>query len=285
MSALGVDGRFIVERATGMPVQLRGVNLSGMEYESARHAGVTEGELELMLEGWGANVVRVPFVQSRALGERGYREELRDLVEWIGVRGGYTILDLQWLDRERVWGPGKNRVPPEPDEGSEQVWEVLAREFRGTPWVIFDLFNEPHDIGVERWCGWAERLGRAVRAVDEERVLMVGGLDWAYDLRGVRVGLRDVVYSTHVYPGKGWEWEAAFGRRAGSEAVFAGEFGGVAKDLAWGRELLDYFDELGMGWTAWSWRDHPHLQRGGEATEFGELVRERLGGKKNGAGS
>lgn len=205
-----------------MPVRLRGVNLSGMEYASAPHAGVTPEELDLILEGWGANVVRAPFVQSRVMEEPEYREQLRDLVEWIAVRGGYTILDLQWLDRERVWGPGENRVPPEPDGNSERAWEMLAREFRGTPWVIFDLFNEPHDIGVERWCAWAERLGGAVRAVDEERVLMVGGLDWAYDLRGVRVGLSDVLYSTHVYPGKGSDWEGTFGeesRRGGGICV------------------------------------------------------------------
>jgi len=80
------------------------------------------------------------------------------------------------------------------------------------------------------------------------------------------------------YGGGGGGWGAGFGGGGGGEAVSAGEFGGVARDLAWGRELLDYFDELGMGWTAWSWRDHPHLQRGGAATEFGELVRERLRG-------
>ncbi len=42
-----------------------------------------------------------------------------------------------------------------------------------------------------------------------------------------------------------------------------------------GRELLDYFDEIGTGWTSWSVSDHPRLADDEWVpTAFGELVRE-----------
>jgi endoglucanase len=278
LEPLAVDGRCIVGRGSGDRKLLRGVNLSGMEYSHEPYAGVTREELDIIVGAWGANIVRVPFVQSLVLngGGRGYVDELRELVDWIEERGAYTILDLQWLDRETIWGPGDNRVPPEPNEGSLRCWDQLAKTFRGGTAVVFDLFNEPHDIPLATWLSWAEEMAGVVRAVDAERVLMVGGMDWAYDLRDVEIQLGDVVYSTHVYPGKGPNWDGAFGTAALRRCVFAGEWGGEEKDLDWGVELARYFEELGMGWTAWSWRDYPHLQRSGVATPFGAMVRSEL---------
>lgn len=269
--------------AAGRPVLLRGVNLSGMEYSSQPFAGVTPDELTTIVRGWGANVVRIPFVQARVLasGDEGgdYVEELRQIVDWLAALGAYSILDLQWLDRETIWGPGENRVPPRPDEQSPDCWAKLSEAFRGTPHVLFDLLNEPHDIDAEEWNAWAARLAAAVRAADQDRVLLVSGVGWGYDLRGVWLEAPNVIYSTHVYPWMSLDWWNRFGFRTEAAPVFAGEWGGEAGHTAWGRQLAAYFDQLGMGWTAWSWRDKPHLQREGIPTEFGDVVFEALGGR------
>ena len=64
--------------------------------------------------------------------------------------------------------------------------------------------------------------------------------------------------------------------------VFAAEWGGQEEDQEWGRSLADYFDQLGMGWTAWSWSNEPFLVAGYVPTQFGEVVRTRLAGAVNG---
>lgn len=279
LPALGCQGAHIVERESGKPVLLQGVNVSGMEYSDLPLAGVTPDELTTIVRGWGANVVRIPFTQSLVLQGRAgddYVAELKELVSWLEALGAYSILDLQWLDREKVWGPGDNRVPPEPNEETPDCWAKLAEAFHGHPAVIFDLFNEPHDIDAADWNEWALRLAGAIRTVDPSRVLMVSGVQWAFDLRGVHLALENVIYSTHIYPWMSPDWWTYFGHRAGEAPLFAGEFGGGPEDLMWGRKLLSYMRELGMGWTAWSWRDKPHLQRQGIPTEFGELVLEAL---------
>ena len=277
LSPLATSGRNIVDAGTGRPLVLRGVNVSGMEYSDSAYAEISPSELRVIVEEWGARIVRIPFVQSLVLaGVRDYVGELKTIVQWLGELGAYAILDLQWLDRETIVGPGDNRVPPEPNNASIVCWDILAREFRGVDHVIFDLFNEPHGTPVGVWADWARIMTGALRAVDEKRVVMVSGLDWGYDLRGVGVPFDNVIYSTHVYRVKGKDWEGAFGEMARRVPVFSGEWGGEAKDLKWGRRLADYFRELNIGWTAWSWRDFPHLQNDLVATPFGALVRDEL---------
>jgi endoglucanase len=63
--------------------------------------------------------------------------------------------------------------------------------------------------------------------------------------------------------------------------VFAGEWGGRADDLDWGVRLASYFEDRGMGWTAWSWSDEPRLieyppQPPYDPTVFGALIRDLL---------
>ncbi|MBM3759367.1 MAG: glycoside hydrolase family 5 protein [Acidobacteria bacterium] len=262
---LATKGRHIIDAATGQPLLLRGVNMSGIEYLRK----ITREELHEAVVGWNCDIVRIPFVQSKVANIE-YVDELRQVVQWLWVMGSFAILDLQWLSAE-------SGVAPEPNLGSIACWETLAHAFNDAPYVIFDLLNEPHDVPAKQWVEWAYLLTDTVRAVDPERVVMVGGLDWAYDLRGVHLDLPNVIYSTHVYPNKGKQWDRCFGDFAWEKPVFAGEFGGWDEDLDWGRELLAYFDARQMGWTAWSWRDKPHLL----GTPFGELVKSALAGAQS----
>lgn len=293
LPGLATAGNRLVEARTGRPVVLRGVNRSGMEYASLAGAGITREEIALLADEWNCRVLRLPFSQEWVLG-RGeeYLAELDAVIGWAAGSGMYTILDLQWLDCQR-------RVAPLPDMGSVEAWRILAARYGAAAAVLFDLFNEPHDclpddphpllredgtyypasqrtVSPAEWRPWAARLIREVRAAAPETVALVSGVNWGYDLCGMDLGEPNVVYSTHVYRNKGEDWEEAFGALARRAPVFAAEWGGWDGDVGWGQRLARYFDELGIGWTAWSWSDEPYLQRGGAPTAFGELVREAL---------
>jgi aryl-phospho-beta-D-glucosidase BglC (GH1 family) len=221
-----------------------------------------------------------------------------------------------------------NRVPALPDAGSIDLWRLLASRYRDRPSVLFDLFNEPHTpmqsdeapligvrpdgglwrlparvVGMDEWQPWALRLIDEIRGVHPEAVIFVSGVGWAYDLRGFPLRRRSghavdgLVYSTHVYPWttigmwpRRWEqeWHRAFGHLAGACPVFAGEWGGDAPQVDWGRRLLAYLEAHTVGWTAWSWCDWPPLlgsHRGGDftCTPFGEVVKAGLGRRGPGA--
>jgi hypothetical protein len=152
-------------------------------------------------------------------------------------------------------------------------------------------------VGMDEWQPWALRLIDEIRGVHPRAVIFVSGVGWAYDLRGFPLRRRSghpvegLIYSTHVYP---WttiglwpgraverEWHRAFGHLAAAYPVFAGEWGGDAANLDWGRRLLAYLEARTVGWTAWSWCDWPPLlgdHRGGDfsCTPFGGVVKGGL---------
>jgi hypothetical protein len=338
------------------------VNLSGLEYAEPGAgaagvrgaAGIDRATITEIVDGWGANLIRLPFNQARALsGGSGftasdYLAELDAVVRSITGAGAYALLDLHWRDTALTFGcnpdGSPNRVPPLPDAGTVELWKLVARRYRDAPGVLFDLFNEPHDrlrvpgrpehddphplIGIQpdgstseletdrvtmqEWQAWVRALVTAVRREHADAVIFVSGIAWGYDLSGMPVEdpacpgspMPGLVYSTHVYPWCGsrrfgrrrrpgtWrrEWHQAFGHLAGRVPLFVGEWGGGDDDERWGRALVDYMSELGLGWAAWSWHDRPRLtwvdSRGARRpTRFGNVVKAALTGHSGRAAS
>lgn len=285
---LTVSGGRIRVASTGQAVLLRGVNRSGLEYSEPGEDGFLFGaslsprEFARMAGEWRCDIVRIPFNQDWALRGRGaftgedYLAALDTVVRWAARQDMYTLLDLQWLQADRPYGPNRQFIAPLPDAGSAELWRMLAERYRNEPAVLFDLYTEPHDCRVEEWNRAAQGLADAVWSRAPEAVVFVAGTQWAYDLRGVSVEGPAVVYSTHVYRNKGGDWVGAFGGRSGREAVFAGEWGGEAGDVGWGRRLMRAMDEWGMGWCAWSLNDAPRLVEREACSRFGALVRAGL---------
>ena len=281
-------GSRIIRSDTGETILLRGLNRSGMEYSEPDEQGflsaaeISRSEIQTIVKGWGANVIRLPFNQDWVLRGRGnwtpdaYQRALDQVIRWASGFGAYTLIDLQWLDADRIYGGDRNFVAPLPNSESIELWTLLATRYRREPAVLYDIFNEPHDrlpddpyplnredgtsypadlyrVTMAEWQPWARKLIAAIRDVHPDSLIFVSGTNWGYDLRGLPLDIPRLVYSTHVYPAKDIGWHQAFGHLADSVPVFASEWGGSVRDLDWGARLVEYFDSLQMGWTAWSY--------------------------------
>ena len=114
-----------------------------------------------------------------------------------------------------------------------------------------------------------EDLIGIVRANDPGTIPLVGGLDWSYDLSGVRedpVRAEGIAYVTHPYPQKRsrpWEpkWEETWGFVADTYPVFATELGfmsadgpgahiPVIADESYGEAIVAFFEARGISWAA-----------------------------------
>ena len=323
---LSTEGNRVFRTDTGEPFILRGVNRSGLEYTEPTSDGFlpaadfTEAEAAEIVRNWRCNVVRIPFNQDWALrGRRGYTGEqylasLDRVISWLAELGAYTILDLQWLDADTVYGHIRddrgteydNHVAPTPNADTIPLWRTLAARYRDEPAVLFDLFSEPHDrlsddyypihvigpdgavlesdsstVGPEVWTGWANRLITEVREVRPTGLILVSGDSWAFELHRVWLDATNIIYSTHIYHDREPDtWWKSLGRAA-EVPVFVGEWGGTDAHLDFGRRLARVLWDLGLGWTAWSWVDYPQLIQPPRSpvfrpTAFGELVRGEL---------
>ena len=293
-------------------VRLRGLNRSGYQHKpSLEAAGFIAPEEELLdwRRLWNAQALRLPLALDALLESADYRAGLRRLVDAAEQAGLYLLLELHGLttDLERA-------LPPLPE--AFDGWRLLAEEHGARAHVVFDLWNEPHDVSWDEWQPLAQALLEAVRAGGAERTLvLVGGLDWAWDLSPLERpearldGLGGpLAYAAHAYPWKGGflrrrrAWQRSFAGVARELPVLVTEFGAEtwprARGLprswarAWLRDLLAFLDERGLSGLAWSAGDRPHLVHGGvgqdvslpdlppdpaQPTELGALVRDWLG--------
>jgi endoglucanase len=310
---LATSGNWIVNAATGVNLILRGVNRSGLEYADPDEQGFLSGaaisrsEIEVIVRNWKCNVVRVPFNQDFVLrGRNGfsgeaYQRALDQIIYWNSLYGAYTILDLQWLDADRIYGGKDNYVAPLPNVTSIELWKLLGNRYRGEPAVLYDLFNEPHDrlpddpyplnredggtypaaqrqVTMREWQPWARTLTEAVRSEHPDAVVLISGTNWGYDLRGMPMDLSNVVYSTHVYSIKGSDWAGAFGNLSERVPVFAAELGGddTNSEIDFIERLIKFLQDREIGWAAWSWFNKPLLINRYAATRYGRIIHESL---------
>lgn len=276
---LTVSGNALTARCGegSVPVRLKGLNRSGLQHKaSLRLAGLGDdpgAELSAYRDGWGAVVVRLPLAQDLYLDSAAYRDDVDRVVSSCRRLGLYLILeDHGYSDRLNIGRP---------DARTADLWQALAGRYGGDTHVLFDLLNEPHDIDWPTWRAAAEDLLRVVRGAGaQETLVLLGGVDWAYDLSALTrpeariTGLGPVIYATHPYPFKGdpphrsREWDRFFGEPSRHVPVILGEYGvaemaaDAAMARAWMAELHEYVDRLGLSALAWSAGDAPHLTEG-----------------------
>jgi endoglucanase len=286
--------------AAGRRFAFHGVNRDTLEWGPSNYGGCGgDGHFGAhdfdLIQSWGATAVRLALSQAGWLGRRcaaaDYARWVDDAVAKINARGMYAILDLHWTDVQ-------GRSPcdllcltgqqPMPDADSLVFWRSVAKRYARNRAVVFGLFNEPHDVSWGCWrdggCSTIssavtthlvsykvvgmQQLLDAVRAQGADNLVLVGGLDWAYDLSGVARGYAlkgaNVAYDTHVYTlfhASVADWDAHFGLVAGEHPVVSTEFGSSDCSTADSSRLLRYFDapmgkpENRISWTIWSWNN------------------------------
>jgi len=139
-----------------------------------------------------------------------------------------------------------------------------------------------------------QTLLQTCRATGAKNVVIAGGLDWAYDLRGITNGyaLSDpdgngVMYDTHIYPMKMWyphgntksqDWDRIIVPAAAQYAVMIGEFGNGKDNYE--SKVLAFANENGLPWVAWCLhpRAHPVLIKDWNytPTAYGTVVKTAL---------
>lgn len=299
--SIRVQGKHFVDTA-GRPVVFRGLCFS--DPDKLEKDGQWNARYFDEARAWGANIVRFAIHPRswRERGPEGYLELVDRGVEWARERDLAVILDWHSIGNLRTELFQHPRYDTTQKE-TFSFWKTVSAHYAGDPTVVFyELYNEPTTfqgrLGRLSWPQWkalVEEVIGIVRAHDPTSIVLVGGRDWAYELREVMADPIDapaVGYVSHPYPQKSeqpWEvqWENDWGHVADRYPVFVTEFGferggHVPTDgtPAYGRAIVDYMEKKGISWTAWcfdmDWTPTLIEDRDFTPTEQGAFFRAEL---------
>lgn len=127
----------------GNDVWLQGVNAGGLEVQAGDPQPIRSAVVAI--DKWLSNCVRVPVKETFWYGQgegqtdggARYREMIDQIITLAANRGAYVAIDLH---RFRA-----------PKQEHAEFWKDFATLYKDHPAVLFDLFNEPHDISWEVW--------------------------------------------------------------------------------------------------------------------------------------
>jgi endoglucanase len=240
------------------------------------------------MKAWHINSVRLPLNEDCWLGINGlnpvssgsaYRAAIEAYVARLNAAGLYVILDIHWS------APGKQLARAHQDmldaSHGYTLWRSIASAFKRRPAVLFDLYNEPHNVGGairtnEEWRCWAHGCGEyagvdglvsAVRSSGARNVILLAGIDWADDdSKWLQFKPYDPVYQLaatfHVYYNdSACDYESCWNRTllpiAAQVPLVNDEFGemqcGDRAAIAWLNNWMSYATAHGFSILAWAW--------------------------------
>lgn len=275
--------------ASGSPHLFRGVARPSLEWDPAGEwndvQGIPRSDFDAMA-AWHANVVRIALNQDywlsgAALYDPTYQATVDRVVKNAEAAGLDVILDLHWSDRgvlsASIAGQGQGQIghadqQPMADQNSQTFWQEVASKYKDDGHVLFELYNEPHDIPWSTWLHGGDvkeyhavgmqDLYDTVRRAGANNLVIAGGVGWAFDLSHVGsdpIQGYNIIYATHPYYPQDPEaqWDAKFGYLAAQDIapVIATEFGDhtTACTGDWNTKLTQYADARQISWTAWAW--------------------------------
>jgi endoglucanase len=281
-STLAVSGNHLVDN--GKTVILRGVNRSGSEYACWQGYGFFDGPSDdasvAAIAAWGTNAVRVPINEDCWLGINGinptyaganYQAAITAFVGRLRSHGLYVLISNQTA------GPGTTvatTILPMPDaDHAPTMWASVASAFASDKGVIFDLYNEPHDVSWSCWANGCQVTGgvnfvtpyqaagmnsltAAIRGTGATNVINIAGLSWSYDISGWlanRPSDGQLIAGIHNYGVSGWDtpaiWDNIYAPTALQVPVIFGEMGfdGYIE------KIMPWADAHGIGYLAWTW--------------------------------
>lgn len=263
-----------IYNSMGSVVVLKGVDIPSMEWtNTGDHLIQSVNEA---ITKWHVSLIRLPISQDRwegymgqSDGGAGYRQLVDQVVSIASAAGVYVLVDDHWSDMG-VWGSNVTQHEM-PDDNSTKAWNDIAGHYANNPAVLFDAYNEPHDVSWDIWQNGGmvtdsgatyhspgmQGLVNTIRATGAKNIITVGGLGYSSDLTGVARGRyitgSNIVYSCHFYPSSPPDWDTQVAGVDKSAPIYVGEFGAdpTAPYAAFMPKILSWIDQHRYSATAW----------------------------------
>ena len=200
--------------------------------------------------------------------ELAQKYELKVIIDMHGGVGGQSGYEHSGTRDTDFWS-NETYI-----ESMCELWKNIAlhyvndRQDLASTILAYDLVNEPTlrtslGTGRKQW-KVMDRLYDAIREVDTHHVISIEGVWYPISLpKPEKYGWENVLYQYHFY---NWNHDKGISNKVFYGLMFTlysmsdydvpkfvGEFNFFADDEAWNK-YLNKFDELGWGWTVWSYK-------------------------------
>jgi len=276
LSRISVKGNKFVT-TDGKPIVFRGLDTS--DPNKLVKDGHWNKEYFQEMKKWGANITRFPVHPAawREKGKENYIKLLDQGIAWAKESGMYVIIDWHSIGNLRT-EMYQNDMYETTQKETFEFWRTMAKQYKdNTTVAFFELFNEPTiyngQLGQCTWPQWKallEEMIGIIRAHGAITVPLVGGFNWAYDLKPVAtdpISAEGIGYVSHPYPmkrNKPWEkqWTEDWGFVADKYPLILTEIGfcgpddkgahvPVISDESYGDAITKYCSEKGISYTVW----------------------------------
>ena len=280
---LHVDGNKIKDE-NGQIISLRGVSIADPFYLDSTSHFIKNDFVDLK-NNWKVNIIRVPIHPDWWNENQNlyFQKYIKNVVDWSIELGIYVLIDWHAIGSPFITKNCSSANYPYNCSLllARQFWKKIAETYSDTPNVLYEIFNEPAYITWSNWRAVAGILINDIIGYNPNALIFVGGVNWSYDLRGVKNFpiSDDIVYVVHPYPldkdgskakdpENKWikEWDDYFGYltvQPFNHPVFASEWGCIRECSTnpwivgtpdvYGKYITGYMQTKGMGWTAWCW--------------------------------
>jgi endoglucanase len=150
----------------------------------------------------GADVIRLPFTFHNFVSEKNHILEyellnyLNTVSEWAQKHQIYLIIDNHSF---HPVNPTDDNI----DKILIPVWEQIARFLKNrSKYVLYEVLNEPHGISDERWGKIQQNTIKAIRKIDKEHPIIVGGTNYNSIEKLFKIPKytdKNLIYTFHFY--------------------------------------------------------------------------------------
>ncbi|MDC3198418.1 carbohydrate-binding protein [Flavobacteriaceae bacterium] len=259
---------------------LVGADNTNQFYQNWLDNFVTEADINAIAD-WGFNSVRValhynlltlPIEEEPVEGENTWLEagfeRIDELMNWCTANNIYLILDLHAApggqgsdsaisdydpDKPSLWESELNR------DKTVALWGQLADRYKDEPWMGgYGLLNEvnwwPLDGSVLR--AFYIETTQAIRAVDQEHIIFIGGNSWSNDFSGLTPPWdSNLVYEFHKYwsynDTESIQWVLDM-QNQHNIPLWCGETG--ENSNVWYKDAMSLYETNNIGWSCWPYK-------------------------------
>ena len=220
--------------STNCAVTLKGFNWSQLEFGNAVGGPVTnrisEQSIAWYNQNFHMNVWRIPLNSywwntnvNVPLAKMNYQSWIGQIIKWSEQNGDYVILTKGPQFHAPPCG-GDVKLCPSQNYGAKvndptqttsgayvndavTMWTSIASMYKNDPAVLYDSWNEMHNLSPQLWQQQENTLINTIRAQNPNSVVFLGGANYKGDINAlVQKQVPDftqsnLIYDFHVYDG------------------------------------------------------------------------------------